>query len=188
MSRSYRISVSETLRRHVKVEDGVQTQMELLAILPVQRMAELLAAELEQLGFERDGQLARRTDEDGTEVTVDLEQGTVTVRLAAEADVELERKRTGSVYDRKQQAGAEQQLRRQLREDLERQADARQEELREEVTQQLERKLRDIQQAIDKAVNRASASALKEKAAQLGEIEEISEDTETGSLTIRVRV
>ena len=188
MSRSYRISVSESIRRHVKVDDGVQTRVEMLAILPPQRMADLLAAELEQLGFERDGNTVRRVDEDGTEVTVDLEQGTVTVHLAQEADVELSRQRTGSVYDRSQASAHEEALRRQLRSDMEKQVDREEEKMREQVTAKLEQKLRDIQQAIDQAVNRASASALKEKAAQLGEIEEVTEDAETGSLTIRVRV
>ena len=188
MSRAYRISVAESIRRHVKVEDGVQTQVELLPILCPERMADLLAAELAKIGFERDGGQARRVDEDGTEVTVDLEQGTVTVRLSAEADVELQRKASGAVYDPKQTEKAEQQLRDRLRGELERQADAQQEELRQQVTEKLERKLRDLQAEIDKAVNRASAAALKEKAAQMGEIEEISEDQETGALTIKVRV
>ncbi|MBW2531123.1 MAG: hypothetical protein JRI55_06555 [Deltaproteobacteria bacterium] len=188
MSRAYRIAAAETLRRHVKVEDGVQTGVELLPILPAERMADLLAAELAGLGFERDGGVARRVDEDGTEVTVDLEQGTVTARLVTEADLELKRKGAGAVYDRAQAAKAERELRERLRDELERQADAQQEELRQEVTDRLERKLRDLQREIDGAVNRASAAALKEKAAQLGEIEEISEDVETGSLTIKVRV
>lgn len=188
MSRAYRISVSESLRRHVKVEDGVQSKVELLPILPAGRMAELLAAELAGLGFERDGDAARRVDGDGTEVTVDLEQGTVTVRRGAEAELELQRGGAGAVYDPKQAAAAEKNLRARLRGELERQADARQEELRQEVTDQLERKLRDLRLEIDGAVNRVSAAALKEKAAQLGEIEEISEDAETGSLTIKVRV
>ena len=180
--------MSETVRRHVKVDDGVQTQVELLPILPAERMAALLAAELEQQGFECDEERARRVEQDGTEITVDLRQGTVTVRLAAVADLELERQRSGSVYDPKQTAGTEAQLREKLRQELEQQVEAQQEELREQVTQQLERKLRDIQKTIDGAVNRSSGAALKEKAAQMGEIEEISEDTETGSLTIRVRV
>ena len=188
MSRAYRIAVSETLRRHVKVDDGVQTSVELLPILPADRMCDLLAAELEELGFERDGNTATRVEEDGTEVTVDLEQGTVTVRLSAEADLELSRKGSGSVYDRRQAKNAQKQLRERLQGELERQADARTEELRQEVTEKLERKLKDLQQEIDGAVNRSSAGALKEKAASLGEIEEISEDSETGSLTIRVRV
>lgn len=188
MSRSYRIAVAETLRRHVKVEDGVQTSVELLPVLPAGRMADLLAAELEALGFTREGKLARRTDEDGTEVTVDLELGTVTVRLTAEADLELERKVSGSTTDRKRVDEAKKKLKKKARADLERRADAEQERLRQEVTEQLEGKLRDLQREIDSAVNRATAAALKEKAAQMGEIEEISEDKETGSLTIRVRV
>ena len=188
MSRAYRIAVSETLRRHVKVGDGVQTSVELLPILAADRMCDLLAAELEALGFERDGHLARRIDEDGTEVTVDLQEGTVTVRLSAEADLELSRKASGSVYAREQAAAAEAKLRAQLGKDLERQAEIRTEELSREVSERLERKLRDLQREIDGAVSRATGKALEEKAASMGEIEEIERDEETGAVTIRVRV
>ena len=188
MSRAYRISVAETLRRHVRVEDGVQSSLELLPLLPAGRMAELLCAELEQLGFEREGQVVRRVDEDGTEVTVELETGAVTVRLASETDLELHRKGSGVTGDRGRMAEATAALRARVRQDLERQAEAEQEQLREQLTEQLERKLRDLQLELDGAVNRATAAALKEKAAQLGEIEEISEDAESGAVTIRVRL
>ena len=41
---------------------------------------------------------------------------------------------------------------------------------------------------LDDAVNRATGEALKEKARQLGEVQEISENAETGELIIRVKV
>ena len=79
MSRAYRIRVSEKLSRVVHVEDGVQTKLELLAILPRDELGEILASELEKEGFSRDGQHMERTDEEGVRVRVDLETGAVTV-------------------------------------------------------------------------------------------------------------
>ena len=187
MSRAYRIAVSETLRRHVKVEAGVQTQLELLHVLAAERMREILAAELAELGFERDGQVCRRVDEDGVEVTVDLDAGTVTVKLAAEEELDMTA-RESAASTRAANPELEEQLRQRAQERLERRADARTERMREEVTATLEKKLRDLRAELDGAVNRATGAALKEKAAELGEIEEITEDDETGSLTIRVRV
>ena len=187
MSRAYRISVSESIRRHIRVEDGIAAPLELLDILPREQMAELLAAELAGLGLERDGNVARRIDDDGLEIHVDLAEGRVTVKQAAEAEVELEEERAGHA-GRPDDAQAKERLRKAVRRDLERKADARQEKLQRELTAKLEGKLRELQAELDGAVNRATGEALKRKAAQLGEIEEISEDAETGSMTIKVRV
>ena len=188
MSRAYRISVTEAIRRHIKVHDGVQVQLDLLPILCPERMGELLWSELAGLGFERDGATARRTGDDGVEVAVDLSQGTVTARLHAEADVALCQGGSATPYHPSQAGRAEEDLRARLKTKLEHDAADRSEHLRQEVTDRLERGLRDLHQSLDSAVNRATVAALKEKAASLGEIEELSEDSVTGTLTIRVRL
>ena len=187
MSRAYRISVSESLRRHVKVDDGIKTQIELLEILPRERMAELLAAELAKLGFEREGGVARRVDEDGMEVVVTLETGEVLVRQSAETDLELSGS-ASATSARQNDAAAEEKLREKVQRDLEAKAEAARERLRAQLSDKLEGKLRDVRQALDRAAGRATAEALKQKAASLGEIEEVAEDEEAGSLTIRVRL
>ena len=56
------------------------------------------------------------------------------------------------------------------------------------MTDQLEAQLGDLRQELDQAVNRVTAEALKRKAAQLGQIKEITEDPQAGSLTIVVEV
>jgi len=99
MSRAYRISVSESVRRHVRVEDGVRTSLELLEILPRESMADLLAGELEGRGFKRDGGKAVRTEEDGVRVEADLEDGSVKVTLAQEADLSSTVERTQTVAE-----------------------------------------------------------------------------------------
>ena len=68
MSRAYRITVAESLSRHVQVDDGVCSNLELLPILEKRAMGALLAAELEQKGFERDGDTATRKEKDGITV------------------------------------------------------------------------------------------------------------------------
>src|SRR5262245_8597361 len=85
MSRAYRISVRESLRRVLRAHDRVSTQLELLEILSPEEMAELLSLELEKGGFERkDGELVR--EQDGVKVSVDPNTGTVTVSAESSQD------------------------------------------------------------------------------------------------------
>ena len=45
-----------------------------------------------------------------------------------------------------------------------------------------------MRKELDQAVNRVTADALKEKAAQIGQIKSLSEDAATGSMTIVLEV
>jgi hypothetical protein len=186
MSRMYRIRVSESVEKLVHVEDGVATDLELLPVLERPRMLELLAAELAKRGFTREGNLATRTEESGIVISVDLESGRVTARVESERNVAVEGERSASVARESEEAKEE--LRQKLRGQLERDIARQEEELRREATQRLEKKVRDLQAEMDQVVNRVTAEALKERAGQLGEIEELSENTETGELTIKVKV
>ena len=56
------------------------------------------------------------------------------------------------------------------------------------MTDRLEAQLGDIRKELHQAVNRVTAEALKQKAAQLGQIKEVTEDPQSGSLTIKVEV
>ena len=60
--------------------------------------------------------------------------------------------------------------------------------LQGEATEQLEGALADVRKELNDAVNAVTREALKRKAAQMGEIKEMSEDPEAGSLTIKVEV
>jgi FtsH ternary system-associated peptide len=172
--------------RTVHVEDGVASPLEMLPILPPDRMAEHLARELAALGFVRDGGTCRRTEPDGAEVTVDLAAATVTVKLGAGAklaeSVELS---TNTVTESKERTEAN--LRQAAVRTLDERLEAKTEALRRAVTAQLEAKLADLKHQLDGAVGRATVGALTEKAAQLGRIEETHED-EAGNVTIRVRL
>lgn len=188
MSRAYRISVKESLSRHVQVEDGVSSSLELLPILEKERMRELLAAELEQRGFERRGDVASRSEGGGITVEIHLETGEVTVTAEGHRAVALETERTAVVDEDRDKVGErELHLRQVARQALEREAAAEQENLRREVTERLEGTLRDVREELDGVVNRVTGAALKQRAAELGQVEEVHEEP-NGSLTIKVRL
>lgn len=190
MSRAIQVRVSESVVRTIHVEDGVVSPLEMLPILPPERMSELLAGELVGLGFVRedgrDGRICKRTDADGIEVTIDLEAATVAVKLGAGAELVETLERTAHVEQERSQLG-ERALRQAVQDELEQQLAARTEALRQQVTARLEAKLGELKQELDGAIGRATIGALTEKAAQLGRIEETHQDA-AGNVTIRVRL
>jgi hypothetical protein len=188
MSRAYRIRIEESLRRHIKVDDGIQSKLEILDILPPDQTAALLERELAAAGFEQreDGQWVR-VDDEGVEVRVDAKQSTVTVSASADRELELQREKVVSAWA-ENDATTRERGRAALETELEDEADAREKDLQAEVTAKLEGKLGDLRRELDQISNRVTKEALKRKAASLGEVQEISEDPESGSLTIRVKI
>lgn len=190
MSRAYRIKVSESLTRVIRAEDHVSTQLELLEILPADEMAALLADQLCELGFEPTEDGLERVQE-GVRVVIDPQTGTVSVHAEAAQDVSLSAKREGVYYDETDRATrkkVEENARKEAQADMERQAEQRTRELQKQVTDQLEAELVDLQGELNGAVNRATAEALKQKAARIGQIKELTEDPESGSMTIVLEV
>ena len=186
MSRAYQIRIKESVKEHIRVQDGVCSSLEILDILPRETMGEILAKELEKKGFQRDGQIMRRVDE-GIEIEVDLKEGTVTARLSAEKDVDLTVERSRVVAEEVATRETE-RLREHVKKGLEREVEVERERLTDEVASKLEKHLVDLRRELDQVVNRVTAEALKAKAASLGEIQEVTEDAETGSITIKVKV
>src|SRR5688500_12097013 len=140
MSRAIQIRVSESVVRTVHVEDGVQSPLEMLPILAPERMGELLAKQLEDLGFTRDGDKAKRKDPDGVEVEVDLKTATVTARIAADTKLEESIDRRANVAIERRET-SESALRDDVMRELDERLQARTEALRKEVTGRLEKKL-----------------------------------------------
>src|SRR5256885_14767463 len=95
MSRAYRISIEESPSRHVQVDDGVASKLELLPILTRERTGDLLAAELEKKGFKREGDRAVREGKDGVSVEVSLTDGQVKVTAKGSKALELKTQRSG---------------------------------------------------------------------------------------------
>lgn len=190
MSRAYRITVSESVRRDIVADDEVRSRLELLSILPPEETAGLLRTELLARGFEEceDGSL-RRT-KDSTTVTVDPCNGEVIVKIEAKVVAVVEGKREAvGMEDVGPGIGAtEAKAREQLRHDLDRKLDRDREKLQQETTRELERQLAELQPELGRIVNKVTRDALKIQAARLGSVSEIREDEETGSLTIKVEV
>lgn len=189
MSRAYRVRVRESLDRTLRAEDCVSTQLEIIEVLPPEQMAGLLAAELEARGYRREGNVLVRKEE-GVVITVDAGTGRVTVKAEACEKVRVEAEQEGRAYDDTGASGkaVREQLLKNVQSDLEHRAKEKEAELQGKVTSELEGQLIDLRQELDGAVNRATAEALKIKAAQLGRIKEIAEDKAAGSLTIVVEV
>lgn len=186
MSRAIQIRVSESVVRTVHVEDGVQSPLEMLPILAPDRMGELLAKELEEQGFTRDGDKAIREDADGVTIEVDLKTATVTARIAAKKTLEESIDRRASVGVERQEQ-AEKNLRDDVIRELDDRVAAKTEALRKEVTGKLEKKLGDLKKELDGAVGRATVEALTERARSLGNVQSVVED-EAGNVTIKVKL
>jgi hypothetical protein len=190
MSRSYRICVRESINRVIRAEDHVSTNLEMLEVLPPEQMAGLLGDELERRAFQRadDGTLIRRGQ--GVAVTVEPRTGVVTVRAEAAEGVNIEAIRDARSFD---EAGPQAQrlrekMRQEIKGDLAKKVVDKETEMQTAVTDQLEAQLGGLREELDQAVNRVTAEALKCKAAQLGQIKQITEDPQAGSLTIIVEV
>lgn len=188
MSRAYRISLSESVRRQVVVGDEVRAGLALLDVLPREEMAELLAAALRARGFadQADGTL-RRVEADGVEVVVDPLAGTVVLRREVAHQVEIAAEGEVRAFE-ETIAQAEAEARARLRETAEAAAAEDAEAARRAVTEQLEGRLGALTDALDGIVNEVIGAALKRRAAQLGEVTEVAEDEATGSLTIRIKL
>ena len=189
MSRAYRIRVKEAVSKDLSASDEVCSDLEILEILPGDQMADLLAGELKKRGFEeKNGKLIR--DQDGVMVAVDPKSGEVSVKAEKQEKVELETEKEGWGYDDigPHARTVRKQLSDQAKADLDRRADKQQERLQGEATEKLEGVMEDVRKDLNDAVNAVTREALKRKAAQIGQIKEMSEDPEAGSLTIKVEV
>jgi len=189
MSRAYRIRVQESLSRRIAAEDAVSTQLDLLEVLPPEQMADLLREELKRRGFaDKGGKLVRA--DDGLTASIDPKTGEVTIRAQDSENLDLAGQREGIAYDDigPNSKNVEKALGQQLRRDLEKQAEHEQSKLQGRATERLAAALGDLEKELSGVVNRVTADALKQKAAQLGQIKELTEDPQTGSLTIKVEV
>src|SRR5436309_3245434 len=190
MSRSFRIAVRESVNKVIKAEDCVSTQLEILEVLPPEQMAGLLSDELKKLGFEeKDGKLVRQEGE-GVVVSIDPETGSVSVSAEASETAKVDGELSGRAYDDvgPHASQVREQLRKELQRNLDKKVDDKTSELQGKVTDKLEGTLGDLRQELDGVVNRVTADALKRKAASMGQIKEMTEDPQSGSLTIVVEV
>lgn len=190
MSRAYRITVKEADTRHLKAGDEICTELEILEILPPEDMATLLKEELKKRGFEEqdDGTMVRKDGE--LTVKVDPCSGEVSVKAETEETVSQEAKREATGFNDvgPSEKSLRDRVKDQLKSDLDKKFEQEQSRLQNKATEQLEKHLQELQPEISEVVNQVTRDALKQKAQQMGTVKEISEDAESGSLTIKVEV
>lgn len=189
MSRAYRIKVAEKLSREITASDEICSDLEILEILPPEQMGELLKGKLKERGFEeKDGSMTRQGD--GVTVTVDPNTGEVRVKADATENVDLKAEKDDWGYDDvgPSKEIIEKRLQEGLKKDLEKRADAKQAQLQQKATERLEAEMNEVRGELGRVVNEVTREALKIKARSLGEIKEMSEDAEAGTLTIKVEV
>ena len=190
MSRAYRITVKESESRHLKAGDEICTDLEILEILPPEDMATLLKHELAKRGFsEQDDGTMVRKDGDVT-VTIDPCSGQVTVKAETADTVNQEVKRDATGFNDvgPNEKSLRDRVKEQLKSELDRKFENEQSRLQTEATQELEKHLTELQPEISQIVNQITRDALKQKAQQMGTVTEVSEDAESGSLTIKLEV
>ena len=185
MSRPYVIRVAETVRRHVVLEDGVEARLDVLEVLPAEDMTALLEEELTRRGFASSGGVATRVEAGGVVVRVDVAARKIHVGIREAQDLEVTVERAVRTYE---EQGVTEEHRATVRREGEIRLDAAREERRREVTVAIEQRVVDLRSELDDVVVKVTQEALRRRAGQLGEIQSIEEDAETGSLTIRVRV
>jgi hypothetical protein len=190
MSRAYRIRVSESLRKVIKASDRVTSTLEILAVVSPEETAEILGAELAARGFHQDDEGRWIREEGEITITVDACTAEIEVKSSVASEFEAETDRTSwhDTDNRPNQERVEAQLREDARQGLERKAQEEEKRLERTATDKLERRLRDLQPEIDQVINRVTAEGLKRKASRLGQIKEITEDSESGNVTIVVEV
>lgn len=194
MSRAYRIRqavrVQDTLKKDLSASDEICTELEMLEILPPEQMAALLKEALRERGFaEEKGEMVRRDGD--VRIRVDPPTAAVTIEVEGCEEVELKGTKETSVFvdqGKEHEHAVAEGLRQAIRKELDQRAAEKTENLQRKVSAELEAQLGDISRELDQVVNEVTRSALKRKAASLGEIKEMAEDPESGSLTIKVEV
>ena len=187
MSRAYRIKLSRDVTQTIHVEDGVETRLPILQVEDPEQIRVRLRAELSERGFEAQDGVWVRVEEDGVEITVDPETCKVQVRLAADAQVELSERGEVRSYN-PDDAGAKAQLEKQLDGRIERRTEMEEDRLRAKVTEHLEGRLADLREELNRIANKVTADGVKAWAQRMGEVVEVQEDEETGSVSIKVEV
>jgi hypothetical protein len=174
----------------IRAEDHVSTQLQILEVLPPEQMAGLLAEELQRRGFQLEGNVLVRRSDDGVTVTVDPAKGTLSVAAEDSQEQKIEVRREGRAYDDVGPHGREvrEHLKKEATQEIEQRVKEQTSVLQNQVTDRLEGVLGDLRVELDQAINRVTAEALKIKAGQLGQIKEITEDAQSGSMTIVVEV
>lgn len=188
MSRAYRIQLSRRVSKVVHLEDSVKVPIEFLPILDRPRMADLLALDLRERGFEVEGDVATHTMEDGVVLRVVLSQSIAELVLHQEAQVEQEIEAvTHGDTDNSTETAARAYLEKSLDQRENIVIAQKTTQIQGEVTSRLEGKLPEAQALLDDITGSVTRKALRERAASMGTLEEANESPD-GSLRLKIRL
>jgi hypothetical protein len=195
MSQIYRVELKDSLSESFDLSDSVKHTLNLTPIIELSEMLDLLEAILEERGFKRvEGEVRRLTRENtrGEQVTFDLEQQEVIVSLSEREELSVEVV-AGGHYDEDFVSRSEGEQRTRLKLDeqkseahatLEAHAERRQRAL----TQKLSESVDDQRRELNEILRGVYAESVKRKAAQLGEVMEISESTDNGQYELVIKI
>lgn len=190
MSLSYRITLRESRVRVLRAEDEVSTTMDLLGILPAEQMADLVRRAWLERGFVEQPNGTLQLQQRDTKIVVNPQDGKVTVTIHKERITQQTAEEevigySDMVERHTVQKGAAQE---QLLRKLEKKFETEHKKLQKETADQLERALLELQPQVDAVTNQVLREAVKIKASQMGQIQEIHEDSATGELIIKLEL
>ncbi len=193
MSRAYQIEVREAFEVQAKGRDRVESRLQLLQLLPAERLGELLGQELAQDGFqEREGVWEKTiVDEDRGQVTltIDPKCGIVTVDAHVEKSGKFIATRHDVVWDNPEESRRrEAQLRELAKHDAEGEKEAQADLAKKLAATLLEESLPAIRDLVHKLTHRVTVRALREKAEAMGRVQSIEEDSASRKLTIVLEI
>lgn len=194
MSRAYQIPVKASVSETIVGKDSISTQLDILGILPPERMGKLLLDSLTARGFTEDpcGTSVSK-DVDGVIVRVDG-GGVVTAEVSLQKEVTVDADasvRWDTDYDTKsheeRRESEIQKAQEKVKDMVKNKLADKKDELTADATKQLEKALVNVRNDLDASILETTKNALIEKAKSMGEIVEQSED-KNGDLIIRVKV
>lgn len=170
MSRGYRVRLPNvTAVQTATAQDHIELHIDMLPILSGDEMTALLRDTLEAAGWRREGDALVKSSE-GSEIRLGPDGRTITLRARGAKEISA---RGVSKSEAKARAAQE--------------AEAATAEIGRALAKRLERAEIDLRAELEQVLQEIYASALKQKAASMGEIESV-EDGADGELTIKIRV
>jgi hypothetical protein len=171
-SRPYKVTTKQAIGKALVAEDHVKVRLDIPPILPKEQTGAILADVLKRRGFGEGGDGSLIRERGGVKVVIDPEEGTMTVSSEAETTLPPSNPSPCSCRARASltaEAAAHSDLQRQ-------------------VTRRLEGAVARLGCEVEGVIHQVTKEALKQKAAQLGTIKEITEDPKNGNMTIVVEV
>lgn len=200
MSYPYRVVITRSVVERVSAEDRSETQLDLAGVLPAQRMRELLRAALLRHGWAPHESEAERLEQKGPRgerLTVDLGSLVVVAEVSEAGEIRKERTLEGRGDSSEPPDDADREaLRKRVEEKLDRElvvSDAERAGLECEFKQRLAARLEagaeERRRLLNELCLEVYAVALKERAASLGTVTNISEQRDSSGyeLTITIR-